>query len=89
MKTKHDDGVGLHRRPTAVNHTQSFQSQIRHIVLYHTEFILNMELPVPDQLQVQLGKCKTIREVDHHKSRTKTPKVSLFMRRIYIECSVI
>ena len=36
-----------------------------------------MELPVPDQLKVQLGKCKTIRGEDHYKSRTKTQKVSL------------
>ena len=41
-----------------------------------------MELPVPDQLQKQLEKCKTIREVDHHKSRTKTPKVSYVTSRV-------
>lgn len=33
-----------------------------------------MELPVPDQLSVQLGKCKTIRDVDYRKSREKTPE---------------
>lgn len=49
-------------------------------ILNQPKSIFNMELPVPDQLQKQLEKCKTIREVDHHKSRTKTPKVS------YVTC---
>jgi hypothetical protein len=35
-----------------------------------------MELPVPDQLKVQLDKCKTVRGDDYHKSREKTPQVS-------------
>jgi len=35
---------------------------------------LKMELPVPDALKVQLGKCKTIRGDDYHKSRSKTPE---------------
>lgn len=29
-------------------------------------------LPVPAQLEIQLGKCKTIRKSDHYKARTKT-----------------
>jgi len=33
-----------------------------------------MKLPVPDKLAVQLGKCKTVRDVDYHKSREKTPE---------------
>ena len=32
-------------------------------------------LPVPDQLAVQLGKCKSIRKPDYHKSRQKTAEV--------------
>lgn len=35
-----------------------------------------MDLPVPDQLKVQLDKCKTVRGDDYHKSREKTPQVS-------------
>lgn len=38
-----------------------------------------MELPVPDQLKVQLGKCKTIRGDDFYKSRVKTPKVRVVL----------
>ncbi len=34
-----------------------------------------MELPVPDQLKVQLGKCKTVRDANFHKSRDKTIEV--------------
>jgi hypothetical protein len=34
-------------------------------------------LPVPDQLEKQLAKCKSIRDADtYHKSREKTPKVN-------------
>jgi len=29
-------------------------------------------LPVPDQLAVQLGKCKSVRGPDYYKSREKT-----------------
>lgn len=36
---------------------------------------------MPDQLKVQLDKCKTVRGEDYHKSRTKSAKVSLL--RIY------
>ena len=36
-----------------------------------------MTLPVPDQLSVQLGKCKTVRDVEYHKSREKTAEVSV------------
>lgn len=32
-------------------------------------------LPVPEQLQKQLAKCKSIRKPDYHKSREKTPAV--------------
>jgi len=31
-----------------------------------------MELPVPAQLSVQLEKCKTVRDVEYHRSRDKT-----------------
>ena len=37
-----------------------------------------MELPIPDQLKIQLGKCKTVRDVDYHKSREKTAEVGVF-----------
>lgn len=36
-----------------------------------------MTLPVPDQLSVQLGKCKTVRGADYYKSRQKTAEVSV------------
>jgi len=29
-------------------------------------------LPVPQQLNVQLAKCKKVRDADYHKSRQKT-----------------
>jgi hypothetical protein len=32
-------------------------------------------LPVPSQLETQLGKCKTVRSSDFYKSREKTPAV--------------
>eukprot|EP00555_Chaetoceros_dichaeta_P006177 CAMPEP_0198255046 /NCGR_PEP_ID=MMETSP1447-20131203/5269_1 /TAXON_ID=420782 /ORGANISM="Chaetoceros dichaeta, Strain CCMP1751" /LENGTH=51 /DNA_ID=CAMNT_0043941321 /DNA_START=45 /DNA_END=200 /DNA_ORIENTATION=+ len=31
-----------------------------------------MTLPVPDQLAVQLAKCKSVRNTEYHKSRAKT-----------------
>jgi hypothetical protein len=34
-----------------------------------------MDLPIPNQLSVQLGKCKTVRDTDYHKSREKTDDV--------------
>ena len=34
------------------------------------------ELPVPAQLETQLGKCKTVRSSDFYKARTKTTEVS-------------
>jgi hypothetical protein len=35
------------------------------------------QLPVPAQLEAQLGKCKTVRQADTYiKDRTKTAKVS-------------
>jgi hypothetical protein len=33
----------------------------------------NGTLPVPAQLEAQLGKCKTVRASDYYKSRSKTP----------------
>jgi len=36
-----------------------------------------MTFPVPDQLAVQLAKCKSVRGIDYHKSRGKTPQVSI------------
>lgn len=36
--------------------------------------IMADELPVPAQLQTQLGKCKTVRSSDYYKPRTKTPQ---------------
>jgi len=33
-----------------------------------------MTFPVPDQLAVQLAKCKSVRGIDYHKSRGKTPQ---------------
>jgi hypothetical protein len=33
------------------------------------------ELPVPAQLETQLGKCKTVRSSDYYKPRTKTAEV--------------
>ncbi|KAL3801079.1 hypothetical protein HJC23_002372 [Cyclotella cryptica] len=36
-------------------------------------------LPVPDQLEKQLSKCKSIRDADsYYKSREKTPQVRSF-----------
>lgn len=37
---------------------------------------------MPDQLKVQLDKCKTVRGEDYHKSRTKSAKVSLLIYRV-------
>jgi hypothetical protein len=35
-------------------------------------------LPVPAALETQLSKCKTVRESDYYKPRTKTPEVRIF-----------
>jgi len=37
--------------------------------------IMGDELPVPAQLNAQLGKCKTVRPSDYYKPRTKTTQV--------------
>ena len=34
-----------------------------------------MDLPIPDQLNAQLQKCKTVRDKDYYKSREKTNEV--------------
>lgn len=39
------------------------------------------ELPVPAQLETQLGKCKTVRASDFYKPRTKTDEVGQTRRR--------
>ena len=45
------------------------------VVLY----IMKDPLPVPDQLEKQLSKCKTVRDADtFYKSRDKTKEVSLW-----------
>lgn len=46
-----------------------------------------MELPVPDQLQVQLGKCKTVRDEEYHKSRSKTAQVRLW-NNVFVHCLI-
>ena len=51
--------------------------------VYH-RFSTMTDLPVPDQLKVQLGKCKSIRDLDYHKSRTKTAQVRSCMRTLAI-----
>lgn len=36
-------------------------------------------LPVPKQLETQLGKCKTVRSPTYYKSREKTPAVRTYL----------
>ena len=43
-------------------------------------------LPVPDQLEKQLSKCKTVRDADtFYKSRDKTKEVSFFVVLVLYE----
>lgn len=45
-------------------------------IVYHL-ITMKDPLPVPDQLEKQLAKCKSIRDADtYHKSREKTPQVN-------------
>jgi hypothetical protein len=48
-------------------------------------------LPVPPQLEAQLSKCRTMRELDYYKPRTKTAAVrhALFFVVIAARCSLL
>lgn len=35
----------------------------------------DIDLPIPSQLEAQLAKCRTMRELDFYKPRTKTATV--------------
>jgi len=49
----------------------------------------NGTLPVPAQLEAQLGKCKTVRASDYYKSRSKTPAVSYGRKAVFQRYTVL